>query len=930
MGIGGSDGFARSVHRRTGLLTLVLPLLLLSLSACSTQKAKWLNIRYHNLTCHYNVWWNGDQSLKAGVEKLHQSAQDDYTRFILPEALGTEEEARSVNPEMERALEKGVKGIMKHSILVKGKEHVPCIKDCYLLTAYASFYKQDYAAAANSCNIILSGFPGTEVAAEASVLMARSLVREKRFAEAEAVLDKLVADLENGSFPQSQRDKLYVAVVEATLPQEKFKKAVDYIHLAIDSPAPRLTKARLTFLMAQIYQHLDKRTVAAKYYHEVLSFSPPYVMEFNARLGEASCLDPRSGDIKKIERQLDAMIRDKKNEEFLDQIYYAKGEMYLGAKDVQRACDNFRRSVALAAPGSSQKARSALRLADILYDVYENYDLAQRYYDTVMQCAKKELPGYPAAKRRHEILSELVSYTHVYQRCDSILAVAALPEDRRMALIKATIDTLRVHEQKAREQALIQEAAADAKAQSNTLKGDWYFYNASTVQKGKEAFRKRWGSRTLEDLWFLSDKTVTSFVLSDDQQQAPSDTSADNGTDTTSAKPASAKGKYGNPDDPHDIAFYLKDLPTSSHQTDSLDSLVAMNLLDAAYIYYDGINNIPQALQCYLRLANEYTAHPQTLQAFYMLYRIYDRQGNTPQADYYRNIVLRGFPDSDFANLIRDDEYYKEILQREQRVDDLYASVYDLYARRRYTGVINLVNQAEADYPSHPLIHKLHYWKALASAQSGNSQQAVDVLQTIVNSAPAADSIVPLAKRQLELLKSNNFGSDKENNESETITDRDEAEARNKVFAEKPVVKPEPDPEKPEEPELPAEAALYRYRPNQQHYVVIVVNDRTVKATELQYRLADFNSQYYPNSGYKANAILFTDSTQLITIHRFSTDSEAMGYYRHLLSKDSPLRQYADSDHSEFVISTQNYPTFYNRKNIPAYLAFFNKYYIKQ
>ena len=903
---------------------LIVTISLLSfLASCSTQKAKWGNIRYHNLTCHYNVWWNGNESLKAGREKLYKTSVDDYTQLILPENLGDEATARSVNPEMDRAIEKGVKGIQKHSIFVKGQEHVPYIKECYLLTAYATFYKQDYTSTANTCNILISQFSGTHAGDEGAVLLARCMTKEKRYSDAEAALDQLVDNLAKGNFGRRQRDKLYMAMVEATVPQEKYKKAVEYIHLAIDASHSRRDKARLTFLMAQIYQKLEKRTVAAKYYHQVLSYSPPYVLEFNARLGEASCADLGHSDLKKLERQLDAMLHDKKNEEYRDQIYYAKGEMYLGMKDAKKACDNYRQSVAVSTQNQAQKAKSAIRMAEVLYDLYENYDLSQVYYDTAMQIIKPGYPHYSQIRRRYEMLTELVSFTRVYERADSLLAVASLPEAERIALINAKIDTLRRQEEAAKEKALLEEMMAETKAMQNTLSGDWYFYNPNTVQKGKETFRQRWGMRTLEDYWFLSNRSMIGVsTMTDDGDSTDDDLVLDDTTSSDTTKVDKDKSKYGNPNDPHDVAYYIKDLPTSQHQLDSLDSITSLSLLGAGYIYYDGVGNIQRSLDCYLRMAKDYTSYDEIVQAFYMLYRIFDRQGNTPQANYYRDMVLMGFPDSDFANLIRDNEYYKELLAREKRIESDYEELYNLFSQHRYSSAISLVEQAEEAYPGNAMLPKFRFWKGMSLAATGDRQEAISVFEAIVSQSPRGDSIIPLAESQLDLLRSDRELAAAD----ETITDRDEQRVRNTDNTGNQTVKQSGT----AEDDLPPEALVYRFRERQQYYVVVVINDRTVKATELQYRIADFNSQYYSNSGYKVNALLFTDTTQMLTVHRFATADEAMGYYRHLGQEESPLRQLSDKDYTYFIISTQNYSTFYNRKNIPAYMAYFRKYHLKQ
>ena len=891
------------------------------LPSCSTEKAKWGNIKYHNMTCHYNVWWNGNESLKAGREKMRKEAVDDYTQFLPVENLGSDDLARSINPEMDRAIEKGVKGIKKHSIFVKGVEHVPYIKDCYLLTAYATFYKHDYISTANTCNILIQQFPGTYAGDQGAILLARCMIMEKSYAEAEATLDQLVQNLSKGNFSRSQRDKLYCAMVEATLPQEKYKKAVEYIHSAIEATSDRYTKARLNFILAQIYRKLDKRAVAAKYYSEVLGCRPPYVMEFNAKLGQASCADLEHADLDKLERQLDAMLKDKKNEEYRDQIYFAKGEMFLGVKQPRKACDNYRRSVTLATVNKAQRAQSALRMAQVQYEVFENYDTAQRYYDTVMQCITHDYPNYDNIRRRSEMLTELVSYTRVYERCDSLLAVATMSEEERTNLINERIETLKQQEKAAKEQALLDELAADARQQQNTLTGDWYFYNPQTVQKGKETFRQRWGMRTLEDLWFLSNKSVMGFI--DDDLPAEDTTSvADTNSDKQEGKQPG--NGLGDPNDPHCIAYYLKDLPTTPHALDSIDSLTSISLLNAAYIFYDGVGNIPQALKNYLRLADNYTSFPEIVQAFYMLYRIYDRQGNTPQANYYRDMVLMGFPDSDFANLIRDNEYYKELIRRSRRIESDYEEIYDQYASGRYSNVIHLADEAEEIYPANPALNRFRYWKGLALARTGRYSDAVELF-TVLAALPQTDSIQPLAQAQLLLLQDSSFGNYAMNEE---ITEADESRARTQSNTQ--TVKQSSSQATAEDTPLPPEAQVYRYRENQQYFIAIVINDRTVKATELQFKLGEFNNRYYSNSGYKVNAALFTDTTQILTVHRFMTVDEAMSYWQHLQQDESPLRQYADNDYRAFPITTQNYATFYNRKDADAYMLFFNRYYLKK
>lgn len=899
------------------------------IAACSTQKAKWANITYHNTTCHYNVWWNGNESFKQGVRSLEKNFRDDYTQILPVYPMGTKEQSMGIFGQMDKAIEKGVKGIKKHSIYVQGKEYVKYVKNCYLLTAYATFYKQDYAATANTCRLIISQYSGSAESDEARILLARCLSQEKQYTDAESALDLLVNEQGKDNFSPKLTDKLYLAMVEALLPQEKYKKAVQYIRLALDEVKDRRTKARLYFIMAQIYQKLDKRPTAAKYFDKVLKCRPDYVMEFNARINKASCADVQHSNVAELERDLDKMLKDKKNEEFLDQIYYAKAEMYVGVKDVQKACENYKLSVAAASGNPSQKAKSALRMADLLYEVYENYDMAQSYYDTAMHIIKPGYPNYDEIRSRYNTLTALVENTRLIHRNDSLITLADMDPEKRRTLIRKQIEELTKREKEEEERKLIEEYNKDAKAQQNTLEGDWYFYNHNTVSKGKETFRQRWGMRKLDDYWFISKRNtfaMGSIIPGDENDDG--ETGDEESSDST-LNQGTKSNLRDNPDDPHCEAYYLKDLPKTQGQRDTMHADIARCLLNAGYIYYDGIENTDRALECYLRLTQDYPEADGIVQAFYQLWRIYSKQGNTPNANYYKDMVLMGFPDCDYANMIRDDQYYLEIIKRSEAAQNEYATVYSLYRRKKYYDVVKHVDEALQRYDEQPLMGKFRYWKGLACAQTGDTATAVVVFQSIVADYADTSRLTQLAKEQLSYLRTGYFTTDREQ-----ISPDDEERAKHRY--DENVKDPASSKDKEntttsnntDEP-LPPESQMFRYREHETHYVAILINDKKIVATQLQYAISDFNRQNYANNGYRSSPLLFTDTIQMITIHRFSNAEEAENYRTHLLLEEGPLRQYDPKDYMIFTISTRNYNTFYNQKNIEAYIKFYEYYYKK-
>ena len=904
----------------SGLMLIISAVMLFS---CSTEKDTYLNKKFHNTTAHYNVWWNGNESLKEAIAELNDKVADDYTKILPIYRLGDKQEALTVAPKLDRAIEKGTKGVQKHSMTSHGKEQIEYVKRCYLLTAYAYFYKQEYLTAASTCRFIMGSYNGTVLADEAKVLYARCMAKEGQYGEAEMILDQMDADLNTGKVAKETAPLLYPALAELSLAQEKYKKAIDNLRLSVDNTRDRKFKARLYFIMAQVYHNLGKTATATKYYKMCLKKRPAYVMEFNAQMNIAACYDKEKGDYKSILKMLDKMLKEKKNYEYRDQIYYAKGEMYLNAKDMKKACDNYRMSVEVST-NKSQKTKSAVKLGKVLYEEIQNYDESQKYYDTAVSIMPADYPFANKIKERHKILTSLVKHTRLIERNDSLIRMADMDSLDREKYIKKLIAEAKKKEQERIEAELIAAIKANSSQQNNMLKGDWYFYNSSTMQRGKESFLKNWGARALEDFWFLSKKNSMSFGTDAQSnsggQVAMNDTTKSNST----TKVINAK------DDKFSREYYLKDLPKTQAERDTMNKNTASSLLIAGFIYNDGIKNYDKALECFLRIAKEFPESDNVLPAFYQLYKLYDKQGNTPSANYYKNMILRGFPDSDYANLIQDEDYYLEIAKRSKMSEKEYADIYNLYNRRRYNDVITKASSAVTLYKDEKLTPKFKFWEALSHAKLGETTEAIAMLEEIVAKHPKSD-IVPTAKEQIALLKKGNIY--KVSEPKKPVADTSTVAAVTLQTPPPDASKNNPSNKQPqpqaadEDDELPPEAQMYRLREDMQHYVIILLDDRKIKATEMQYTVSDFNMEFFGIKGLRTNTLLFNETQQLLTVNRFANMKEAMEYYAFITKDGGALSKFDKADYKVFAISIQNYQTFYNQKNTPIYEKFFKKYY---
>ncbi len=113
-----------------------------------------------------------------------------------------------------------------------------------------------------------------------------------------------------------------------------------------------------------------------------------------------------------------------------------------------------------------------------------------------------------------------------------------------------------------------------------------------------------------------------------------------------------------------------------------------------------------------------------------------------------------------------------------------------------------------------------------------------------------------------------------------------------------------------------------------EHFYVILFDDDNVNVSSVRTAFSDFNREYFGAEGLKLTSLLFTMNEQMITIDRFPSIDKAMEYYNTLINSKKVIADIDERYYHHFIISTQNYPTFYNRKNIPAYMKFFRVFYL--
>ena len=655
------------ILRYTSILLVAIGMVVIS--GCSTKKKNFLSRGYHNLTAKYNVYWNGKEAMKAGVEKLEKSHSDNYEEILEVFPVGTSESAKSVYGDMDRAIEKGGLTIAKHSMLIKGKEYVATIDDAYMLIGKAHFYKRDYVLGLEMFDYVIKQYKKNEIRFDGYLWLIRTYTELARFKDGEKIITLLE---EEKKFPKKKLGELAAVKADYFIKKGDYGMAKDQLIQAINKTKRRKSKTRYTYIIAQLYEELNNKDSAFHYYAQVLKKNSPYVMEFNARINRALMASAQSGNINAIKKELMKMAKDDKNIDYYDRIFYALGDIALEEGDKELALDYLKQSVAATTQNVTQKAISYFTIADLYFDQPE-YELASAYYDSSVAILPPVHEQYQRVSARQQSLAELVKNIRTIELQDSLLELSQMSDLELDSYIDELVERVREEE----EQRRFEEAnTPTAQQQLNQLNQNqnnstglsttgtgWYFYNTTALSFGSTNFRQLWGERKLEDDWRRSSK----------QSNALNQIVNENG-DTTTVTTAQLL----------DPEFYKKGIPRTEEEIDSANLKIQDAYYDLGTIYKEQLSENQRAIQSFEELLNRYPRGKWNLETYYQLYRLYLAEGDDRKAQEYANKILREFPESDYANIIRDPKYLEKLEAMRGRLGTMYDMAFVNYNNGEY------------------------------------------------------------------------------------------------------------------------------------------------------------------------------------------------------------------------------------------------------
>ena len=842
---------------------LKLTTIVILFSGCSTKKKTWFHKAYHNTTAKYNGYYNGNQSLEKGIKQIHEKNNDDYTATlsVFPEKnLKTKKQAHSF---MDKGVKKGSLVIQRHSIKLKGKEYCNWIDDSYFLVGKSYFYKGDFEEATKTFNFIIDEYNQEKMAFDASCWLVRSYSEEGDYSSARVQLDELL-NVKNITKKQETLRDLVAA--DYYLKTKNNPLATKHLVEYVEKTKRKTRKSRQQYILAQIYQEVNNFEQSKKYYKNVLKSSPEYDMAFNAKMNIAISLKANDEDQQKTKKELQKMLKDDKNNDYLDRIYYTLAQMDMNNKDTSAAINNLIQSTLNSTETTSQKALSFLKLSNIYYK-QENYHNAAKYLDSTVFYMNTDFRLYEETKNKRDVISDLVGHIQTITLQDSLQALAKMPLEKQKTIINNIIAKKKEQEQELAENKRTQtqlpynNTGMQDRFSNNTSGGKWYFYNPAALSFGFSEFKKKWGKRKLEDDWRRKNKKeIAELTL-----------------DTIKADSTTLTEDKNNP------AYYLEKIPKTKESILASNSEIKAALFQLGTIYFDELNKTKKSNESYQsivdRFAEDKSAAPRAL---YEMYHNFKHKKDTIKQKQTKDKLTQTYPKSIYSKILNNTNYLSTLQQKESQSDQEYSEIYFLYTKSKYESVIEMTETITSDH----LKNKKQLIRALSLIQIKNNAAATKILTKLAleedETATFSEEILTLLKDPSQIQKAN---------------------------------------------ERALSGSSYLYRGGDQHMVLVLVPKKT-DITYLKTVVSDFNTQEITDAVFEISALLLGKDHHIIMIKYFENAKEAMEYYYLFQQSQGISQELQKTDHKIMLITSENFKRFYKDNDTEGYYRFFLKNYL--
>ena len=875
-----------------GVLFLLVGVLVF---ACSTEKNTFINRKFHGMNAHYNGYFNANELLRQSMETYRSSLQEDYYSILAIDPVPSETEVTGMYPAIDTAISKCLKVIQDHSMpsndkpSLKKEEHNAWIDENWTTIGVASYYRRDYEGAMKNFMFVRKFFHNDPSLYVGELWMAKTNIAQGDLTKAKFNLDNLdkaLKEQEERKSDKSKSKKSKFKKKEKKVKIAKFPKkirfdfektkavlalrknekleAIKYLEESLKYAKRSKDKTRINFILGQLYEEQGDNLIASEHYKQVLKGDAPYQMSFNARLKKAFL---GGGDKKR--KALNKMLRDAKNAEFKDQIYFALAGIEFEDGNKEKGIEYLHKCAFYSTTNTRQKGMAYETLGDMSFQE-RKYVSAQKYYDSCANVISDTYPNAEGIRNKADNLASLVVAVETAHYEDSVQRIAQLSDDDREKFLKDYIKKTKDEEEakKKRDAERLRELQANENLFVQSGSGSkWYWNNPKTRAEGLDDFRKLWGSRENEDDWRRSEKSV---VISFNGEENPEEGPVE---DTNTVV-----------EDTLTVEHLMSTLPLS-------DSALAMSnkrLLEAHYnagvIYKEQLNETTIAIGEFETVLDKKIEDPHNLMASYQLYKIFE-EPDPVKAALHKDYILNNYPNSDYANYLRDPNYFIKKKEMDALAEQEYVKVLDRYDRGLFYPVItkaDLVIDSERDN-----IYRSKYilLKAMCIGQtSEDKKQLLPILEMAITDYPGTPEALK-AQEMIEVI----------NNGYSVNLEYEFGHKSDYIYDDKAKLS------------------------------VIIFLDEKVSANDAKVKITDFHREFFSRDRLKVNSKIFGSNQGLIVVDEFENESAASAYIRVYKKTRKYLLDLQNAP--IMMITNENMRILFKKGTTDEYDKFYEEYY---
>lgn len=848
--------------------------LFLVIGACSPENSGIVSYSYHNITAKYNAYFIANEKLQEVLLEIKEAHKNNFNRDLKIKAPIDTNIVNSNAEKIEDIVKKASIGIQRHKVS-------KWVDDCYILVGIARMLNQEYEESIETFKYVNVNSDDEQTRYLALTHLIRTFTEYNELNNALAVIDYL----NRQKLSKSNKRELYLNAAHYYQITNNPNNVIKYLSAAIKLMRKGPEKAKMHFILGQLYQKSQLDAVAYDNYNEVLSNRPPYELSFYARLNMAQVTELSKGeDVKKIRKYFEQLLKDGKNIEFRDKIYYEMAEFELKQDNINEAIPYYKSSVKESVNNPRQKSFSYHKLGLVYFDKLKEYPLAKAYYDSAYSIMPKDESIYPEVATRQEVLSDFIKQINTINENDSLISLAKMDSSslNEMFVSLRNERLLSEKEQERKQQKAKRNQVANNKSsafedgpslKTNTAPGGkFYFYDQSTVAQGRNTFKRTWGDRSLQDNWRTKNTQVyeEDSTLEEDAELADSELNTSN-QKTEEEIIADEKQKF------------FSSIPFEEEEQQQLHEQMEQAYYKLGNIYNFDLKEKKEAIETYETLLVRYPKTEYRAEILYLLY-IYYEDKEADKAKTFADELLEKFPQTIFAKLIENPNYQEQSNLASAKVKVIYEKAYRLYQNENFKESTQEINEGLNNYPENDYEDNLKLLEALISGKVDGKNTYRFKLQNFMEDYPESE-LYDFAKSLLAAIDN----LDKKQQEKDEI----------------------------------------KYIPffDQAHYFVVVYEKNKALAGILPQEIESFGDKFFPEQELNAGNLVFNDNYSMVLLSEFDDKSTAEAFYKKFNSDLSPLKNFSSLNFSNFIISKDNFQIYYQAKVTDSYTEFFNLNY---